>query len=264
MLVRERSRTLVEFLIVTIVVWLIHHFLNAPAAVVGLFILCLIWTQLHATTKQLFSKWSQFLLGKERWTMSFAIVTVSGAVIGAVLFGGAWIYSVSKLAGEMPVVPAAHTSNVTQQSQGEIAKGTHSGPSADNIAAEIQKLTLSAVTTIGVLTPDNQADPQITISPESISGELKRLGISPAEMEKAVADNVARIPAGALKIYLGSNIGYTTESSTVVIEAAGKDLLTVHRSPDGILVDAQLFTGDGKIIVDIDKNEFHVNDRNRN
>jgi len=72
------------------------------------------------------------------------------------------------------------------------------------------------------------------------------------------------IPPGALKIFLGANIGFMSDarSSSVVLRAAGRDLLTIHRDPSGILVDAQLFTADEYILADIIKNEFFINDRN--
>ena len=62
-----------------------------------------------------------------------------------------------------------------------------------------------------------------------------------------------------LKVYLGTNIGFTTKQDQVVLQIADKDLLTIHRTPKGMSVDAKIFSEDGRIVVGIERNIVRAN-----
>jgi hypothetical protein len=70
-------------------------------------------------------------------------------------------------------------------------------------------------------------------------------------------------PPTALKIYLGSSVGFTTRANQSVLVSGETEMLSIHRSATGgIGINAQVFSEDGRIVAAIRDNEFHINQNN--
>jgi hypothetical protein len=72
----------------------------------------------------------------------------------------------------------------------------------------------------------------------------------------------ASVPKDALVVNFGSNFAFSKQSSFVVCNIAGEDILTVTRSAEGIALDARIYSADGRIVAAIEKNEFTINPNN--
>ena len=112
------------------------------------------------------------------------------------------------------------------------------GPNSPNIVGDNNRvvITQSPTKTTGTLHPSNDPLPD---TPPTV-----------------------RIPQDALRMYLGDACAYTTQASIVILRIAGKDLLAMKRSKAGLLINAKIFSQDGRIIADIEDNEFSVNPNN--
>lgn len=97
----------------------------------------------------------------------------------------------------------------------------------------------SQVTTTGVLEPDTRPDPEFTLPG-------RRITIQP----------------DALNVFFGSNLASFTGQKCTILSIAGKDVLWVERSPNGILISAKVFDPDKKIMAKIDNNKVTVNPNN--
>ena len=51
-------------------------------------------------------------------------------------------------------------------------------------------------------------------------------------------------------------------SDTVPLRMNGRDLLTLYRNKDGLEVSASVFSADGRVIAQIERNRFFVNPNN--
>lgn len=122
-------------------------------------------------------------------------------------------------------------------------------------------------TTYDPLKPASEPDPVLRISPEVAQEAVKDL---PPEMAAEVMRNLTgevpfakQVPRGALKIYMGSSLGFTTKDSQVVIRIAQEELLTIHRRPYGISVDVKIFGQDDRIIMELENNKPYANPRHQ-
>jgi hypothetical protein len=70
------------------------------------------------------------------------------------------------------------------------------------------------------------------------------------------------IPNNALVVNLGSNFAYSTKPSFLVLRFAGEDALAVNRSEEGISLSARIHSPDGRIVAEIQGNEFTINPNN--
>jgi hypothetical protein len=71
------------------------------------------------------------------------------------------------------------------------------------------------------------------------------------------------VPDNALLIFLGRATSYTTKFPHTVIEIDDKPRLIVDRNRDNsIAVSVDIFGDDGKIIAELNKNEFTINEHN--
>jgi hypothetical protein len=74
-----------------------------------------------------------------------------------------------------------------------------------------------------------------------------------------------KIAPDTFRVYLGKwNIGYMTNKSSVVLRIAGKDMLVLRRSGEGISVDAKIFGLENSIIAEIKDNKFFINEKSPN
>ena len=121
----------------------------------------------------------------------------------------------------------------------------------------------------GTLKPAGEPNPPTFLTKDQVVEALKQANKhQPKEVidfitrDVSACDPVTNVPDGVLKVYLGSNIFYTTKALQVILRIAGEDLLTIHRGPDGISLDAKMFSKDGRIVAEIKDNVFHVNPNN--
>jgi len=62
---------------------------------------------------------------------------------------------------------------------------------------------------------------------------------------------------------MGGSVAWSTHFPLTIVNIAGKDLLSVQRDPKGGLsVSAKIFDAEGKIIADIEDDEFTINQNN--
>ena len=92
----------------------------------------------------------------------------------------------------------------------------------------------------GVLVPGNDPDPPLPAS-------CLRLG---------------PVPADALRVYMGGNAGYSTADQVTVLAVRGVPVLSLHRLPGGIAVNAETYSEDGRMVAEITENRFSVNPDN--
>jgi hypothetical protein len=100
----------------------------------------------------------------------------------------------------------------------------------DKVATQINMLDVLE----GLLVPGNEPDPPIP----------------------------CRIPDSALKVYLGSNISWTTSDQANVLTMRGDTVLSIRRVKNGLAVFAKVLSDDGRIIAEIVDNRFYINSNN--
>jgi len=69
-------------------------------------------------------------------------------------------------------------------------------------------------------------------------------------------------PPNAVTIFVGTNAAWITDTPVVVLQVLEQNILTLYNTPDGLSVSAKVFSEDGKIVADIENNEFNVNPNN--
>lgn len=70
------------------------------------------------------------------------------------------------------------------------------------------------------------------------------------------------IPSEAVSVFFGSAAAWTSQLPMVVLQVGGLDLLTIKKTSGGLAVSAKIFSADGRIVADLDDNEFNVNPSN--
>lgn len=70
------------------------------------------------------------------------------------------------------------------------------------------------------------------------------------------------VPDGALVVEFGGNLAYSTASSLVAVKFGGENLVSLIRRDGKIAVNARVYSADGRIVADIENNEFTVNPNN--
>jgi hypothetical protein len=71
-----------------------------------------------------------------------------------------------------------------------------------------------------------------------------------------------QIPGNALLLFLGDSLAYGTGTSMTVIRIGDKEMLKIRRTDRGLLVTAQVFSADGRIVAEIRDNQFEINRNN--
>lgn len=69
-------------------------------------------------------------------------------------------------------------------------------------------------------------------------------------------------PPEALSVFYGGSVAWSTHFPLTIVSITGKDLLSVRRDANGLSVWAKIFDAEGKIIADIENNEFTINQNN--
>jgi len=70
------------------------------------------------------------------------------------------------------------------------------------------------------------------------------------------------IPENALWLFFGGMTAFTAYDFCRVLNVSGEDLISMRRDASGILVTAKVFSVDGRIVAEIQDNEFHLNPNN--
>ena len=70
------------------------------------------------------------------------------------------------------------------------------------------------------------------------------------------------LPENALAVNFGSVIAYTTNRSAVLLQISQENVLSINRSDDGIEISARIRSADGKLIAEIEHNDFTINPNN--
>ena len=79
---------------------------------------------------------------------------------------------------------------------------------------------------------------------------------------KQLPEGRVHIPQGAIAIFLGNSVAYTTSFPHTVIEVGGDPALVIDKTEAGIAVFAKMFSEDGRIVAELKENQFHVNPNN--
>lgn len=70
------------------------------------------------------------------------------------------------------------------------------------------------------------------------------------------------LPPSAVSMFLGNVVAWTTGLQMTVIQVREWELLSIKKTPQGLAISAKVFSTDGKIVADIEDNEFQVNHLN--
>ena len=104
---------------------------------------------------------------------------------------------------------------------------------------------------------------------QEVNDELKeeltkhKGGLSPDNIPwENFADKFKDLPEDAKVLFLGSASSYTTKFPHTVIQIAGEDVLSIDKRDGRLLLNAILYSQDGKILAKIIENKFHVNQHN--
>src|SRR5213594_4351079 len=68
-----------------------------------------------------------------------------------------------------------------------------------------------------------------------------------------------KVPDDAMRIYLGSSMGWTTNPTCTIVRVAGESLLQIERQKDGMFVNAKIFSQDKRIVAEVKNNKFYIN-----
>ena len=79
---------------------------------------------------------------------------------------------------------------------------------------------------------------------------------------KRLPERHAQIPKGAIALFLGNSLAYTSSFPHTVIKVGGEQALVIDKNKGGIAIYAKLFSEDGRIVAELKNNEFYVNPNN--
>ncbi len=72
-----------------------------------------------------------------------------------------------------------------------------------------------------------------------------------------------KIPADAIKVYMGSNVAYADKREDLkILRLYGMDILSIKITPLGVYLSAIIFREDGRIMAKIVNNQFLINPNN--
>lgn len=102
--------------------------------------------------------------------------------------------------------------------------------------------------------------------PQNAADEGKFEGLIMPANEPDPASQCPRqeFPPGTLKIFAGGNLFWLTkkDSHLPIVRIAGRDLLWVDRTPDGVFVSADIIREDGRSVTQVRDNKFVINTNN--
>lgn len=74
--------------------------------------------------------------------------------------------------------------------------------------------------------------------------------------------NALKIPANAIAVLFAGGTAWTIGNSFTVLKLAGRSVLSVERTREGLLINAEVFSPNGQIVAEIQKNAFLLNPNN--
>lgn len=93
-------------------------------------------------------------------------------------------------------------------------------------------------------------------------GETELHGILIPANDPSPPNPCGVLPEAAVTMILGNMYAWTTHFPMTVLWAHGHELITIGKTDDGLSVSAKVFSADGRIVADLEDNEFHVNPNN--
>lgn len=85
--------------------------------------------------------------------------------------------------------------------------------------------------------------------------------LSPAD-EPTPENTCRQIPSGAMLVLLGNSASYGTHFPQTIIKIGDDRMLTLDKVGGQISISAKLFSRDGRIVAEIEKNQFFINPNN--
>jgi hypothetical protein len=70
------------------------------------------------------------------------------------------------------------------------------------------------------------------------------------------------VPTGSMAIFLGSSVAFSREYPYTIIDISGRPVLTVNKDDRGIQVNLEIWDSEDKIIVEVQNNNFSINQGN--
>jgi hypothetical protein len=70
------------------------------------------------------------------------------------------------------------------------------------------------------------------------------------------------VPDGAMLLLVGNSATFATKSSETVIQIGNENMLVMEKISGRIAISAKLFSSDGRIVAQLDKNQFFINPNN--
>jgi len=92
--------------------------------------------------------------------------------------------------------------------------------------------------------------------------EEKLQGFLTPANEPSPAIPCGKVPDNTVVLFLGNSAAFTDSFPHTVLRRAGENLLTIERTPQGITLNAKVFSFDGRIVAQIIKNAFYINPNN--
>ena len=106
-------------------------------------------------------------------------------------------------------------------------------------------------------------------SPNIVTGDHSTINIGPKLSGVLLPDANGKrpvfrfpIPDDELVARVGGSTMHSKGKSFVAVRWADEDVVTVHSTGDGLTISARVYSADGRIVADIENNEFTVNPNN--
>jgi len=97
---------------------------------------------------------------------------------------------------------------------------------------------------------------------EKISGQQEISGLlSPAD-EPTPQNTCRQVPNGAMLVLLGNSASYGSHFPQTIIKIGDDRMLTLDKVEGKIAISVKLFSRDGRIVAEIDRNMFRINPNN--
>ncbi len=130
-----------------------------------------------------------------------------------------------------------------------------SAPTSQPATTTASNLPIPGNDPANLIVPGNLSDPELL---EVSLIEARSYGIPTDEFEKHAS------APDDMRVFFGGNVGATPINqqyqSQAIVSLAGRHFLSIRRGPHGILLSGKVLGQDGRVIVQIDRNKFFVND----
>ena len=110
---------------------------------------------------------------------------------------------------------------------------------------------------------DEARDVQIDQSVRTSPPEAELTGLLMPANEPDPPHKCESMPSDAVKVFLGSNVSWTSGRDYMqILRIGGQDRITLHIKPQGVYLSAILFREDGREVTRIVNNKFLINPNN--